>query len=140
MASEDGADHGVGNGITEASFNDFLGEEAQGPAVMTSGCRTAGKCGNLGALRAIDGNRAAGARRIKEAVKTRGSVLIAQSGKGNGGQVEGSSNVGEGLAAVEFEQSSGALEGFGGERAFGEQRLELVTLRGGESEMLFLHP
>ena len=106
---------------------------------MAFGSIRAGQCGDLGALSAVDDNRAAGARRIIQAGEARGAILVAQSGEGDGGQGEGSGNIGEGLATVEFEQGGGAFEGLGRQRAFGEQRLELVTIRGGEGKMLFLH-
>ena len=117
--------------VAEAGLDDLLGQQAHGPTVMAHGRVAAGERGDLGALYAIDTNRATGAWRILQAGETRGQILVTPRGYCDEGHPEGSSNRAERLATVEFEEGGGALEGAGGQCAFAKQRRELVALSGG---------
>ena len=69
-------------------------------------------------------------------------VLFVTSAPGSDGvlvNIKGSGDSGKGLASVEFEQGSGAFEGFGGQRPFGEQCLKRGAVSIGKRNMLFLH-
>jgi hypothetical protein len=90
--------------LTEASFDDFLSQEAQGPAVMAFWCIATRQCRDFGALSAINDNRTARTRRIVQTVQPFGAVAVAPSGDRGVGHIERFSHRTQGLAAIEFEQ------------------------------------
>ena len=102
--------------VTKASLNHFLSQQAQCPAVMAFRRITTGKRSDLGALCAIDDYRPTRTRRIVEAGQAGGVVAIPPGGDRRVGDLERTSNLAQGLAAVEFEQRSGAFELPGRER------------------------
>jgi len=107
--------------LTEASFDDFLSQEAQGPAVMAFWCIATRQCRDFGALSAINDNRTARTRRIVQTVQPFGAVAVAPSGDRGVGHIERFSHRTQGLAAIEFEQRGRALESLDRERTFGKQ-------------------
>ena len=129
----------MGDGVTQAGVDDFLSEQAQGPAVMAFGGITARERGDLGTLEAIDDDGTARARGVVETGEALGAIVVAPGGDGVVVDIQGGGDGGERLAAVEFEQGSGAFEGASRERAFGQQGFEALAMLVGEGDMLFLH-
>ena len=99
-----------------------------------------GKRGDFGALPSINHDRSARAGGIVEAGEAVGAVAIAPGGDSVVIDIEGGSDGGKGLAAVEFEQGGRAFEGLDGQRAFGAQALEGLAVGIGEGDMRLLHP
>src|SRR5579859_7277628 len=96
--------------IAEASFDDFLSQQAQRPARMAFRRLRTGKSGDFGALRAITLNRATRAWRILKAGQASRVIAVTPGGDSGGRDLECGGNLAQGFAAVEFEQRSGTFE------------------------------
>ena len=112
------------NVIAHTSLDDLVGQQAQAPAGMARWCVAAGQGGDFGALRTVNLDRTARARRILKTVQSRGVVAVAPGRHGVVVQIERGGNCAERLAAIQFEQGGGAFEGLDWKAAFGKQFLQ----------------
>ncbi len=96
--------------LTQLTLDGLLGEQAQGPACVTFWRIRTGKRSDFGALLSINLKWTTRAWSVVQKAQACGSVAVTPAGDGGVMDLERGGNIMECLAAVEFEQSGGALE------------------------------
>src|SRR5258706_12312141 len=127
------------NGVTQLSFNGFVGEQTQGPAVVSFGRIATGQSRDFGALETIDLNRATRTGRITKTVQAVRGVAFTPSSNGVVIDTERMCDRVERLTAIKVEQGGRTFEGFSAQGTFGKQCFQRPSVGICKGYGVFLH-